>query len=119
MLISVSVIYCYMRKLNKYLRFYVILLLAAAQHENRHSTFESYKSSMHKGLIFSFIGDMFLVWENECFLFGLSAFAIGHIFYVNAFKSSSTQLGFAVFGYTSGGCIYKLYLHGRNYCNNK
>ena len=47
-----------------------------------------YRKFVLIGLIFSSIGDACLVWEEDCFIHGMLAFGIAHIFYMAAFGFS-------------------------------
>jgi uncharacterized membrane protein YhhN len=44
------------------------------------------------GILFSLAGDVFLLWLDRFFLFGLVAFLIGHILYVVGFNSPTSPL---------------------------
>ena len=45
----------------------------------------NYSRRILLGLIFSGIGDVFLVWKNTYFIHGMAAFGIAHILYIRAF----------------------------------
>ena len=45
----------------------------------------NYSRRILLGLIFSGIGDIFLVWKNTYFIHGMAAFGIAHILYIRAF----------------------------------
>lgn len=45
----------------------------------------NYSRRILLGLIFSAIGDVFLVWKNTYFIHGMAAFGIAHILYIRAF----------------------------------
>ena len=47
----------------------------------------NYLSWIFLGLLFSMLGDIFLMLENEKFILGLSSFFLAHVFYIVAFAS--------------------------------
>ena len=49
------------------------------------SSYEKYKIFILVGLLFSLIGDVFLIFPERYFTKGLIAFLVGHIFYIFAF----------------------------------
>ena len=44
------------------------------------------------GILFSLAGDVFLLWLDRFFIFGLAAFLLGHIFYVTGFNMPPSPL---------------------------
>lgn len=49
------------------------------------------KSALFLGFIFSLIGDIFLLWQHEYFIFGLASFLIAHLFYIAYFYERTKQ----------------------------
>lgn len=60
----------------------LILAIPLTQHIKHPSSFALWISV---GLFFSLFGDVFLLFHDRCFLFGLSAFLLAHISYLIAF----------------------------------
>ncbi len=60
------------------------------------------------GLLFGAVGDIFLEYAPETFLFGLIAFLIGHLLYIAAFTSDCRRpaWGIAIFAYLFGIVMY-------------
>jgi len=60
------------------------------------------------GLLFGAIGDFFLEYSPNTFLYGLVAFLIGHIFYILAFLTDCRRpaWGVAIFAYLYGVAIF-------------
>lgn len=58
----------------------------------------SYSAKILYGLVFSCLGDIFIVWEYTHFEYGIVAFAIAHLFYVSALglKPLNLKLGLAL-----------------------
>merc|ERR1711998_442857 len=62
-----------------------VLMLAVLVHtyagDNRYQGGRVSPTWICRGLLFSVLGDFFLI-DNELFLLGLAAFLVGHIFYI-------------------------------------
>lgn len=67
----------------------LIIILAILQD---HSASDNYKIFIVTGLIFSLIGDVFLMLPRDRFILGLVSFFIAHIFYIGAFTSGFNTL---------------------------
>jgi uncharacterized membrane protein YhhN len=56
------------------------------------ATLPFYKYMIVTGLVFSMVGDIFLMLPSDQFVAGLAAFLIAHLFYIAAFVSEITAL---------------------------
>jgi uncharacterized membrane protein YhhN len=65
----------------------VFIILIALEH--KHPVFSFYKYAIILGLLFSLVGDIFLMLPKDSFIQGLLSFFVAHLFYVAAFTYQS------------------------------
>ncbi len=89
----------------------VILIMAVAQAYGERQGF--YRWTILAGLVFSLIGDIFLIDPQSYFIYGLASFFVAHLWYIFAFFKSGNRfnpvslfafaIGFIIFLSVSGG----------------
>ena len=90
----------------------VSLIAFVLMHGMSLSEFHSYSRRIVAGLVFSIIGDAFLVYSSKYFMHGLVMFAIGHMFYTVAFGFRPLRLARLPPLVVAGGLVYGLLLPG-------
>ena len=89
------------------------LLIIALAARPRPLTLPGYRTPILVGLIFSLLGDVFLIWPERLFLVGLASFAVTHVCYLLAFRSdvgwAPRWLPFLLFGAVAAALLAVLW----------
>jgi len=73
----------------------LFLMMVSVLHGGKTTGYFPY--AIGTGLACGFLGDIFLLMEKRLFVVGLISFFIGHVFYLSAFLSKTTNVNFIAF----------------------